>query len=77
MMCSILKGHLVLQGAPRCSKVLQLDPDFDPGCRWPPLSAAERCWMPLGTFVLILQLVAGNHAQSSICSWGTRIIWGP
>ena len=136
-----LKGHLVFQGAPRCSKMLHpsfdlgfalrgfcstlvllypgfalprfcstrvlpypgfalpefcstwvllypgfalpgfcstrillypgFDSGFDPGCRWPPLStvgcrwaplcAAGCHWEPLGTFVLILQLVAGNH----------------
>ena len=34
------------------------------GHRWAPLSTAGRrcgCWVQLGTFVLILQLVAGNH----------------
>ena len=37
------------------------DPGFDWGRSWVQLCAAWHCWAPLGTFVLILQHVAGNH----------------
>ena len=37
------------------------DPGFDWGRSWVQFCAAGHCWAPLGTFVLILQHVAGNH----------------
>ena len=76
---SFLKGHKKMEekneelltnfGATRWSIWAERD-------RERPGEIAGHRWALLGTFVLILQLVLGtaNHAQSSLCSWETRII---
>ena len=60
MMCS-KKAHCLVPLGAAGRPGLGFDPGFDPGCCWVPLGAAGPHCVPLGTFVLILQLVARNH----------------